>query len=271
MYFEFDDLRQSYVIAVNEVRKFIRGKKLLVYVIIVALIFALWTVLPVLAGEHFTDVYTSPVTLAYYYLLFMMLLIPLAATLFASNTIVSEFEERTALVLFTRPVKKTSIFLGKLAGCLVLETLLIVIYYLCIAAVSLIYFKTVPTELFILLGIACLVITASTGIAILLSSVLKRSSTTSVLTFFLLLMIIPMVTVMLSVGGVQDTWFMFSLTNMGGGDPSVYLTPPVSFSIGDGQLIIEPMVHLARQCGMLIAWTIVPTVMAWYVFSKREF
>jgi len=269
MYFEFDDLRQSYVIAVNEVRKFIRGKKLLVYVIIVALIFALWTILPVIAGKHFTDVYTSPVVLAYYYLLFMMLLIPLAATLFASNTIVSEFEERTALVLFTRPVKKTSIFLGKLAGCLVLETLLIFIYYLCIALVSYIYFKTVPTELFILLGIACLVITASTGIAILLSSVFKRSSTSAVLTFFLILMIIPMVSVMLTVGGVQDTWFMFTIFNMGGGDPSVYVTIPATLS--DSGLQILPMVNLARQCGMLIAWTIVPTVMAWFMFTKREF
>jgi len=271
MYFELDDLRQSYVIAVNEVRKFIRGKKLLVYVIIVALIFTLWTVLPVLAGKHFTDVYTSPVVLTYYYLLLMMLLIPLAATLFASNTIVSEFEERTALVLFTRPVKKTSIFLGKLAGSLVLETLLIVIYYLCVAAVSLIYFKTVPTELFILLGIACLAITASTGIAILLSSVLKRSGTAAILTFFSLVMILGMVTLMLFVGGVQDTWFVFALFNMGGGDPSVYLTIPTMFSPDGLQLIVLPMVHLARQCGMLIAWTIVPTVIGWFLFTKREF
>jgi len=267
MYFEFDDLRQSYVIAVNEVRKFIRGKKLLVYVIIVALLFLLWTILPALAREHFTDVYTSPVELIYIYLYIMMLLIPLAAALFASNTIVSEFEERTALVLFTRPVKKTSIFLGKLAGCLVLETLLIVIYYLCLALVSLIYFKTVPTELFILLGIACLAITASTGIALLMSSLLKRSSTTIALTFFMLIMIIPIVSFMLTIGGVHDTWFMFVLFNMGASDPSVYLTIPTSFISGD----ILPMVHLARQCGMLIAWTIVPTVMAWYVFTKREF
>jgi len=267
MYVEKDDFRQSYVVAKNEILKFIRGKKFIVYVAIVALVFLLYTILPFITGESFSELYQLAGGTVPAYLSFMNIIVILGATLFASNTIVSEFEERTALVLFTRPIKKTSIFLGKIIGCIIVETVMVVLFYLGTAVVSQLADGFVPIDLFTGLGIAFLFIIASTGIAMLISSILKKSGTSAVLTFFLLLLIIPMISLMVSISGV-DPWFMLN-------HASSLMVP--SYQVytdaltGVSTVIKLPMEHVARATGVLIIWAMGTSFVAWLMFTRREF
>jgi len=256
MYIESDDFRQTYVVAKNEIRKFLRGKKLYIYILLTAAIFALMTFLPYALGISLRDF--SGEEIVYEYLYFVSLLVLLAATLFASSAIVSEFEERTALVLFTRPIKKTSIFLGKWLGCLILETAVIVLYYLGVAAVSLIMGGSLPSVLLTSLGMAFLYILATTGIALLFSSIMKKGSTSAILTFFFLMLILSLISTVIAFSADVDPWFMLDQAS------NAILPASALENLGVA-------VDAVKAAGAMIAWCIVTTVLAWIAFIKREF
>ena len=256
MYFETDDLRQSYVVAKNEIVKFIRGKRFLAYVLLTVLIFVLITVIPYALGDGFSDV---PVEVISLYASNVSFLIILAATLFASVVIVSEFEERTALVLFTRPIKKTSIFLGKVVGCIILETLMVVAYYLGAAVVSLIVAGGIPTEFFTSLGLAFMFIIATSGVAVLFSSVMKRGSMSAILTFFFFMMMLTIITTLIYYSGGVEPWFMADAA-AGAIDPLAVTIEPLVFVPGPG---IAAMT--------MTVWGSVSLVLAWLAFTRREF
>ena len=259
MYVEFDDIRQSYVVAVNEIRKFIRGKKFLIYAACVALIFIAWTVIPFATGNSFEEAYEGGGGIVSTYISFMAILIMVGATLFASNVIVSEFEDRTALVLFTRPIKKTPIFLGKILGCIVIEVFVIMLYYLGVAAVVLIVDGNVPSELFTSMELAFMYILSASGVAVALSSILKRSGTAAIITFLFLLIGISIPTGAMIIAGI-DPWFML--------DMAAAEMIPSDFVNG---LPVIPMAHAARAMGVMAAWCVATMVLAWIAFIRREF
>ena len=121
-----DDTRQAYVIAKNEIKKFFRGKKILLFGILVLAIILLQTIIPIV----FNSPYSSKDNVLSSFVSFSILLVELAGVLFTATSIVSEFEDRTALVLFTKPVRKWSIFAGKLMASMIAVGAFILIYYL---------------------------------------------------------------------------------------------------------------------------------------------
>jgi ABC-2 type transport system permease protein len=253
MYIEADDLRQSYVVARNEIVKFLRGRRLLVYSIITILFFALITVAVFLQRDWIEN---NGVDVSSLYTSFLYLLLIIAATLFASVTIVSEFEERTALILFTRPIKKTPIFLGKLIGCIILEVVVIIVYYLLVAVVSFAFNGQMSDYLPTSLVIACLYMLSATGIGMLFSSILKRSSTATIVTLLVLFLILPLLVGLFSMcGNVDDIWFLLSVA------ANAIVVPDIGGSVE----------HVARDAGVMIVWFIIPTIAAWFAFIKREF
>jgi ABC-type transport system involved in multi-copper enzyme maturation, permease component len=278
MYATGDDFRQIYVVAKNEITKFVRGKRFTLYVALILIIFALITALPYLVGN---DLGSTPGEVLARYVDSISFLVVLAATLFASITIVSEFEERTALILFTRPIKKTSIFLGKIIGCIVLEITMIVAFYAAMAAVVFIVGGAIPAELLISLSMALLFVFAASSIAILISSVMKKGSTCSILTFVLLLMIIPVISFAMGAADI-DTWFMLNTAS-----ESMATSIPEYVEINNAGL--EEYADIFEQLGMnmerfiiqapdllktsatMLAWGIVALVLAWAAFIRREF
>jgi len=271
MYITTDDLRQSYVVAKNEVRKFVRGKKFTFYVAFIAFVFALITFLPYLLGGDLGDTAGEVVSK---YVGFISLLALFAATLFASVTIVSEFEERTALILFTRPIKKTSIFVGKVIGCIVLESVMIVILYAFIALAMYIVGGGVSAKILTSLGLALLFVFAASSVAVLISSVMKKGSTSAIFTFLFLLLILPIISAALS-GAGMDTWFVLSnasdsiaacipeyvdmvnemLTHMGGGASMDLLSTE----------------DLVKAVATMVGWSVASLVIGWIAFIRREF
>jgi ABC-2 type transport system permease protein len=274
MYIELDDFRQSYVVAKNEILKFVRGKKFTLYVVLVTIVYALITFLPYVVGGNLGE---TPGMVIANYVSFIDLLIILAATLFASIAIVSEFEERTALILFTRPIKKTSIFVGKVLGCIVLETVMIVLFYLGMAVASLLVAGSVSADLFVSLGISFLFIVAASSVAIFISSVMKKGSTCAILTFVFLLLILPIISSVIEGSTSVDPWFMLN---------------EMSSSIGTCipeyvDMINEMLQHMGETTGLdfgvitaadipktvatMAGWSIVSLVLAWIAFIRREF
>ena len=270
-----DDLTQTYMVAKNEVIKFLRSRKFMLYGLLVVAIVALMTLLPYALGDGLSgsggDIFSG-------YIGYASLLVLLGATLFASYSIVSEFEERTALILFTRPLRKFTIFLGKFAACFALTGVVMVLYY----AVSLVIAFAVSGELVTSFApslVMCLLyVFATTGVAMLISSVMKKGGTSAVMTFVTILLLISVVSAVMSASGI-DTWFMLdsaasSITN----SIPEYVASSNDLLVQVGQELgvdmsgsmIEPADCVASG-GAMAAWGLITLVLAYLRFSRREF
>ncbi len=273
-YVEASDFRQMYSIAQNEIFKFVKGKRFLVYGILMAVIFGLVTFLPYVFGSNPGD---TPGKVVGSYLGFADGLALIAATLFASTVIVSEFEERTALILFTRPVKKTTIFLGKFAACFVLEAFWMIVYYGLMCIVSLALAGGIAGNVGISLGVALAYLLAASSVAILISSLMKKSSVCTVVTFLVLLLVIPLISTVIANAGNIDTWFMLST------DPILYCVPDyvdqtnamfkqMQEAMGvDMSGLMAKVADSAQAIMVDLAWALVVGIAAWLAFLRREF
>ncbi|MDO5862512.1 MAG: ABC transporter permease [Thermoplasmata archaeon] len=273
--FETDDFRQMGVVARNEVRKFVSSRKFAVYVALVVISLALVTFLPYIVGDGLSG---SAGGVFYLYVMFAAFMAVLATTLFASNTIVSEFEERTALILFTRPIRKSSIFMGKLLACLLMEAIVIVAYYAVGALVAFLVSGDFVSSFAPSLAMALAYMFACSGIGILISSFSKKAGTAAVITFITILLLISIVTTALDAAGI-DTWFMLDTASN-----AILTTIPEYVDMSNamfeqmgqemGMDLSSYMVGAAdtvRSGLVMLAWGVVSTLGAWLLFSKREF
>lgn len=256
----FDDFRQSYVVMKNEFIKFVRGKKILLFAGIIVLVLALLTVMPYVFGDGLSK---DSAELVSTYIMFSSFIVLLSAALFASSAIVSEYEERTALVLFTKPLNKWSIFLGKYAASAVMGIAFIAFYYLVTAVISLAVTGGVVGALFTSLGLAILYTLAACGVAMLISSVMKRSSVSTLLAFVLLLMLLPMMSLLM--GTSVDVWWMLDQA----GNAISGVLPSTGF---DGELIAAmTSSEILRSAGVMVGWAAVSSVIAYILFRRRQF
>lgn len=254
-----DDLRQSYVVMKNEMTKFFRGKRMLLFLALVVTVLLLITVLPYALGGGLPK---DPKELIVTYVSFVSLLILLAATLFASVTIVSEYEERTALILFTRPIKKSSIFLGKFLASLIIGIAFVGLYYLLVALISLIVAGGVDIGLAKSLLLALMYVIGTFGIAILISSVMKKASTSTIVVFMMLLIILPIISAVVIVSLTTDIYNVDSYYD------AWWMLDQAANAITN---VISTTVDIARESLVMVVWGIVPTLIAFILFRRREF
>ena len=254
-----DDLRQSYVVMKNEMTKFFRGKRMLIFLGLAIAVFLLITVLPYLVGESLSK---DPEQIILNYISFVSLLVLLAATLFASVTIVSEYEERTALILFTRPIKKSSVFLGKFSASLVIGVAFVIMYYIFVALISLIVARGIDPALAKSLLLAIMYAIGAFGVAILISSIMKKASTSTIITFVILLMILPIISMALSIS--VDVWWMLDQAS----NAISYILPGNKSAL---DLMQIPVPSVFKESLVMVAWGLVSSVAAYILFKRREF
>lgn len=248
-----DDVRQAIVVMKNEVTKYARGKKLVIFAIITALILAVVTATLVIWGDGLGD---SSSKLAYLYAIIMSILVLIAVTLFASTALVSEFEERTALILFTKPIRKWTIFLGKFMASLLVTVGFVVLYYLVVIILSLVGPGYVDGAIFVSLGLAVCYVFGCSGIGFLISSVMKKASTSSILTFFTLALLLEiLVSVVVMAANIGNPWYV--ITNASGDILNVLNSPETA--------------HAARSAAVMVVWGAVTAAVAYFLFRKRDF
>ena len=197
---------QTCVVAKNEIVKCVRGRKFLISFAIVLIVFLLVTALQFITDSW--DTLDNMGALASTYLNTLPLVIALIVALLSSIALVSEFEERTALVLFTRPIRRTSILLGKVFSCTIIEALIIAFYYILVVVVG--FFKIDSMsyiDILISYGFAVLYAFSASGIAFVISAFFKKGSVCTIICLLLLLLVIPLVSTMLGNNGGEN-WFM---------------------------------------------------------------
>ncbi|MGI6493438.1 MAG: ABC transporter permease [Candidatus Methanomethylophilaceae archaeon] len=262
-----DDLRQAYVVAKNEFVKYLRGKKIILVGLILLLVWGLITALPVLFNESMTatDHFTGYVSFAY-------LLVVIIVAMFASGAISSEYEERTALVIFTRPIKKWPIFIGKLFAALMLGIVAMVFYYLLSILAIFAYTQALPPNILLSLAFAILYIFAATGVAMMFSSLVKKSGTSAILTFFFLFLITNILYSMLAVYNIEP-WYIIDYVFTHITNAVLYGTtvmPPVSQPIMEGMSVMQPGYDPLKATGVAVVWGVVTLAISYLLMRRRE-
>ena len=134
---------------------------------------------------------------------FVSILIVICATFFAADSLVGEFQNRTGYLIFPNALKREILLLGKFVASVTVGVVVVVLFYLVVAALSLVSARGVDDDFLSSLGFALLYLVAATGIGYFISSIMKGSTGAIVLTFFLLFMILPIVDGVSMVSGTK--------------------------------------------------------------------
>ena len=248
-----DDLRQAMIVSKYEVMKFISGKKIYIFAILEALVLGLLAVVMFFFSNGEISTKGGLAT----YISFISLLMLVGATLFSSVTLVSEFEERTSFMLFTKPIRKSSIFIGKFLAAYVLNLLFVIAYYILSAILVAIKTGGSAVELLASLGYCAAYIFALTGIAILFSALMKKSSSASILTFVFILLVPSIVVSIVAIAtgsmDVSSYWYILDVAEAS-------VPNAISDSVENG----------ARDFFVMILWGLIPAIWAYVLFKRRE-
>jgi len=264
------DFNQTITVARYEVLKYLRGKKFLIVMAIIALIFILFLAVPPAFGHDYPSDSTD---FSMQFLNFGGLVVLLCATFFASDALVSEFQQRTAFLVFPNPVKRWVILTGKFLASLAASALTLVIFYALIVVTVGIIDGDVPSALAPSLGIALIYMISVVSVAYLLSAYLKSTVSASILTFFLFFLILPIVDSVLTFTAVKP-WF--SLSFVGGIMTDIMQSPyPTDSSVTapmghSGIQIMQYYPVISVSLMVILAYTVISLGLAYWGFGRRD-
>src|SRR5206468_3145626 len=163
---------QVVTVASYEIRKYIRGRRLLGILILVGLIVGLFLGLPPALSVPYAS---TPNGFVSTFATFSGLLAVLSGVLFAADALVSEHEKRTGYFLFPNPVRRELLVLGKIAASLIVSAAVLSLYYGAAAVGALIVTRSLTWDVGLSYVYALAYMTAVVGIAYLLSALLKST------------------------------------------------------------------------------------------------
>lgn len=141
------------------------------------------------------------------------------AIFFASDSMSTEFEDKTGFLLFPNPVKRETIVMGKYLASMLMTTIVLTVYYVVTWGFTMYYFPSTAEYYFVsfLLSYAICILIAAGLIAttFMLSAIFNKSMVTSIVAFFLYLMIFNIVGGIFSMAVGQgnfefEPWFLIS-------------------------------------------------------------
>jgi len=265
-----DDLRQIGVVTKYELLKHVRSKRMIVFVAIAALMFILVTVLSLAINGSLPDDKTEFME-TYVGMVDLMLII--GVSLFCASTIAAEFEERTALLMFPRPIKKTSFFMGKVLACYIICGGVMLIYYTICIITSIINTGGLDLNVFGSIGMAMMFMLGAGGFALLMSSIFKRGAIAVIVTIASLLLILQVVSALLETFDIEP---MFSIT-YAGKDILNFLSGNVttgfSFKISDEWTFTYKVFYPShlKAFSIMAIWATVTTTLSALIFRRKEF
>ncbi len=187
-----------------EIRKYVRGRRLLGILILVGLIIGLFLGLPPALGFSYPS---TPDAFVSTFASFTGLLVVLSGVLFAADALVSEHEKRTGYFLFPNPVRREVLVLGKMAASLIVSAAVLSLYYGAAAIAALVVTKSLTWDVGLSYLYALAYMIAVVGVAYLVSATFKTTVAATVLTFFLFTLIFSIVGAILPAAKI-DPWFI---------------------------------------------------------------
>lgn len=273
------DVEQTAIVAYYELYKFLRSSRLLGIFALALLIIALIYFVPPALGQEYPR---EPAYYAQRFFIWSSILVVLGATLFAGDSLSSEFQGRTGYLMFPNPVKRWSYFAGKLAASLVTLFVVVTAYYVIVSLITVWETEGFSDLTYQSYGLALLYSVAAVGVGYLVSAIMKGNTEALVLTLAILFLVLPIVDGVLSFAGVKP-WF--SLTFNGQAISSVMQDPYpqdqlVTFPVGgpfggggsEGELVeiwnYYPV--LSESPLIMAAYAVAAVAAALVIFRRRE-
>lgn len=255
---EFEKLR---VVIKYEFLKHIRRRRL--YVILGIALFAEALVLiliPLLLG------YPDNVMVMAAMLTVGPSLAAIGAIFFAGDAIAGEFESKTGYILFTNPVGRTTLVIGKYLACLIAVTLLIVFTYIISAISLLVIYQEVPIEILKSFGLCMLYASAVLSVTFLFSAVSKGSMGATVMSLLFLFVVCGILESVL-MATRKPYWYILSA---GGDSITVVFGDIIQImsSLGISSSQLGPMMQNYKPLSIgLAAWGMVIYLVAGFLLS----
>ena len=202
------DMNHVYLNALFELKKHWKKNRIILVSLLAIALPLIFYAVPPLLGSDYSDTANG---FASSNLGFITLLIIISAAMFTGDSISSEFENRTGLILFHTPQRQNSIFVGKYIASLLATWLAVMLYYLVtLIAIGQIYgLDQVSMEFGQSFLLALLYSASAVSLIYFFSAVMKRAITSTLIGFFALLMILPIISLVLTLGSV-DPWFIIT-------------------------------------------------------------
>ncbi len=261
-----------------ELLRHLRRRRLIIMLVLLAILVALPLGLPPLLGVPFSaDPYrfvNSVLGTGAGSFSGVHILVILAATFFGGDALLGEFEAKTGYLIFPKPVRRSTLFAGKLFASLALSVGIVSVLYMVGLVAVQIHAGTIPVELFYSWGLALLYTTAALAVAFLLSSSLRSAAAASVLTFFLFFLILRFVDFGLSAGHIRPngslTFASEVVSNiLSGPYPQAYPNDTQIPTRG-GSTVTSFVAPVDLSIVVMALYAVVASAVAMVIFRRRE-
>lgn len=256
------NLQQVWIVAEYELRKALRGRRLLGMLVLLALIVGLILGLPPALGIPYA---TTPNAFASSFANFTGILVLLCGVLFASDALVSEHEKRTGYFLFPNPVRREVIVVGKLLASALASGLVLTLYYAGAAIAAGAVTGGLSAEIGLSYAYALGYMACVVGVAFLISSIFRTTIAATLTTFFLFFLIFSIVQQVLLVTDVAP-WFL--PTSASGIIGNVLAPASTAPGPGGGFRVYVP--DVATSLAVFAAYFLFGSLTAVLLYRRRE-
>ena len=133
----------------------------------------------------------------------------IGAIFFAGDAIAGEFENKTGYILFTNPVRRITLVIGKYLACYASVILLILLGYVIVCISLLAIYGSIPIETLSSFGLCLLYAGSVLSVTFFFSSISKGAMGATVITLVFIMVISGIIDGILMMTG-QPHWFMLS-------------------------------------------------------------
>ncbi len=194
------DVRQTMTVIYYELYKYVRSARMVGIFALAALIVAIILIIPPALGQEYPR---DPAYFAQRFFLWTGVLIVVGATLFAGDSLASEFQGRTGYLMFPNPVKRLVYFTGKLLASLLTMFFVVSVFYVVVSLLTIWHSQSFSDLTYRSFGLALLYVVAAVGVGYLVSAVMKGATGALVFTFAILFLIFPILDGVLSFAGAK--------------------------------------------------------------------
>ena len=275
------DFDQILAVTRVEFLRNLRRKRLLIFAIIIALVSALLLAVPPFFGGYPNTPILGPYEFAQNFTSAISFLIILLAVFYGGDALVSEFSNKTGYEIFTNPIRRSSLFMGKLLASLLACVIILGAYYVIIAASMVAIYGTLVIELLYSFLFAVLYMSACLGVAFAISALMKSTVSALVLTFVLFLFVLSMLSAVLMIAKVRAEPLLTFQAGVISGFlngpypgffPATEVRPDFGNITGNATrfdfVIYNPTV--TNGIVICVVWLVVSIMLAYVVFRRRE-
>ena len=270
-------LDQLFIITKFEMLNYFRSKRFLILLIIGIIIDLLFTGL---IGYYRPQSFLSS-SLSFYSEWVgqsITFIIILSAIFFGGDSISGEFQNKTGFFIASRPIRRSSIYIGKWIASFIASFLIIIIFLVITIANGVYYFgDSIPYQLWDALAFSILYLAAVLGFAFFFSSLFKSSAYSIIITVILFLFAFNLIQFLISSLVGIEPWFI--ITYASGIISNIFTVPfPAHVvtnvtTIGKKRTITTTTYNATITEGLIImaGYFIISTLLGLFIFEKREF